>query len=127
MVRRTRLGDSTCPVARTLDVIGDWWSLLIVRAALDGDRRFSEFHRTLGVARNILTTRLRALVDAEILMIVPAPGGGAHHEYALTPRGESLRPVIAALRQWGEENLPAAPDQARGPGPADAPSSTRPQ
>ncbi|MFI7129338.1 winged helix-turn-helix transcriptional regulator [Nonomuraea sp. NPDC050153] len=107
MVRRTRLDGDICPVARALDVIGDWWSLLIVRAALDGDRRFSEFHRTLGVAKNILAARLRTLVDAGILKIVPAPSGGAHHEYVLTPRGEALRTVIAALREWGEENAPA--------------------
>ncbi|GAA0838088.1 winged helix-turn-helix transcriptional regulator [Streptosporangium amethystogenes subsp. fukuiense] len=106
MVRRTRLDSNACPVARALDVIGDWWSLLIVRAALDGDRRFSEFHRTLGVAKNILTTRLRTLVDSHILMIVPAADGKAHHEYVLTPQGEALRPVIAALRQWGEQNAP---------------------
>ncbi|NJP82789.1 helix-turn-helix transcriptional regulator, partial [Streptomyces sp. AA8] len=62
MVTRTRFDDSECPVARSVDAIGDWWSLLIVRDAFDGSRRFGEFQRSLGVAKNILTARLRTLV-----------------------------------------------------------------
>ncbi len=107
MVRRTRLDSSACPVARSLDVIGDWWSLLIVRAALDGNSRFGEFQETLGVAKNILAARLRTLVEAGILQTKPASDGSAYHEYVLTTKGEDLRPVIATLRQWGEKHLPA--------------------
>ncbi|MFI7446232.1 winged helix-turn-helix transcriptional regulator [Nonomuraea sp. NPDC049714] len=102
MVKRTRLNDSDCPVARSVDAIGDWWSLLIVRDAFDGSRRFGEFQRSLGVAKNILTTRLRALVAGGILDVVPAADGSSYHEYVLTPKGNDLFPVIVALRQWGE-------------------------
>lgn len=102
MVRRTRFDDSECPVARSVDAIGDWWSLLIVRDAFDGSRRFGEFQRGLGVAKNILSARLRALVAGGILDSVPASDGGAHHEYMLTDKGRDLFPVIVALRQWGE-------------------------
>jgi len=70
-----------------------------VRDAFDGSRRFGEFQRSLGVAKNILSSRLRGLVDNGILELVPA---GARHEYVLTARGEALFPVIVALRQWGE-------------------------
>ena len=99
MVERTRFDGADCPVARSVDAVGDWWSLLIVRDAFDGSRRFGEFQRSLGVAKNILSTRLKALTDNGILELVPA---GAHNEYVLTAKGEALFPVIVALRQWGE-------------------------
>lgn len=99
MVKRTSFETADCPVARSVDAVGDWWSLLIVRDAFDGSRRFGEFQRSLGVAKNILSTRLQALTANGILEAVPA---GAHHEYVLTPKGEALFPVIVALRQWGE-------------------------
>ena len=99
MVKRTRFDDESCPVARSVDAVGDWWSLLIVRDAFDGSRRFGDFQRSLGVAKNILSARLRSLVDQGILETVPA---GARHEYVLTAKGEALFPVIVALRQWGE-------------------------
>ncbi|MFK0290436.1 winged helix-turn-helix transcriptional regulator [Streptomyces sp. NPDC090442] len=105
MVSRTRFDDSECPVARSVDAIGDWWSLLIVRDAFDGSRRFGEFQRSLGVAKNILTARLRTLVAGGILEPVPASDGSAYREYALTPKGEALFPVIVALRQWGEQHF----------------------
>ncbi len=104
MVTRTRFDDSECPVARSVDAIGDWWSLLIVRDAFDGSRRFGEFQRSLGVAKNILAARLRTLVAGGVLVSVPASDGSAYREYALTPKGEALFPVIVALRQWGEGN-----------------------
>ncbi|AJP58712.1 HxlR family transcriptional regulator [Pandoraea vervacti] len=93
----------TCPVARTVDVIGDRWSLLIVRDAFDGVRRFGDFLRSLGVARSMLTTRLRALVDAGILSVQPASDGTSYQEYVLTPKGRELFTLIVALRQWGEK------------------------
>ncbi|GII54957.1 transcriptional regulator [Planotetraspora thailandica] len=102
MVKRTRFEDSDCPVARSVDAIGDWWSLLIVRDAFDGSRRFGEFQRSLGVAKNILTARLRTLIDGGVLETVAASDGSAYHEYVLTPKGRALFPVIVALRQWGE-------------------------
>ncbi|MFF3669655.1 winged helix-turn-helix transcriptional regulator [Microtetraspora malaysiensis] len=110
MVRRTRFNDSDCPVARSVDAIGDWWSLLIVRDAFDGSRRFGEFQRSLGVAKNILTARLRALVDGGVLELVPASDGSAYNEYVLTPKGRDLFNVIVALRQWGEAHF-FAPDE----------------
>ncbi|WP_232821715.1 winged helix-turn-helix transcriptional regulator [Desertihabitans aurantiacus] len=92
-------------MARAVDVLGDRWALLVVRDAFDGITRFSDFQRSLGAAKNILTSRLRALVDAGILEVVPASDGSAYHEYALTDRGRDLFTVIVALRQWGEAHL----------------------
>lgn len=94
-----------CPVGRSLDIIGDRWALLIVRDAFDGLRRFGEFHENLGVARNILTDRLKKLIEAGILDSVPASDGSAYQEYILTKKGEALLPVVIGLRQWGERHL----------------------
>ena len=103
MVKRTNLAHSGCPIARSLDAIGDWWSLLIIRDALLGRRRFGEFQKSLGLAKNILTVRLRALVERGILELAPASDGSAYQEYALTPKGRGIFPIIVALRQWSEE------------------------
>jgi DNA-binding HxlR family transcriptional regulator len=103
MVKRTRLQHAECPIARSLDAIGDWWSLLIIRDAMLGRRRFGEFQKSLGLAKNILTVRLRALVDRSILELVPASDGSAYREYVLTPKGRGIFPIIVALRQWSEE------------------------
>ena len=105
MPSRKSLKNEACPVARSVDLIGDRWSLLIVRDAFDGMRRFGDFQRSLGVARNILADRLRKLVDAGILGTQDASDGTAYQEYVLTPEGESLFPVVVALRQWGERHL----------------------
>lgn len=102
MVKRTRLEGAECPVARSLDAIGDWWSLLIVRDAFDGIRRFGEFQRNLGMAKNILAARLRTLVNHGIFQVVPASDGSAYQEYVLTEKGKGLFPLIIGLRQWGE-------------------------
>jgi DNA-binding HxlR family transcriptional regulator len=103
MVKRTRLEHAECPIARSLDAIGDWWSLLIIRDAMLGHRRFGEFQKSLGLAKNILTVRLRALVDRGILELAPASDGSAYREYVLTPKGRGIFPIIVALRQWSEE------------------------
>jgi DNA-binding HxlR family transcriptional regulator len=103
MVKRTRLEHAECPIARSLDAIGDWWSLLIIRDAMLGRRRFGEFQKSLGLAKNILTVRLRALVDRGILELAPASDGSAYREYVLTPKGRGIFPIIVALRQWSEE------------------------
>lgn len=100
MNRKSR-EDDTCPVARSLEVVGDAWSLLVVRDAFAGRRRFGEFQRSLGVAKNILAARLRKLVAFGVLEQVPPADGGAHHEYALTEKGRGLFLVLAALGQWG--------------------------
>jgi DNA-binding HxlR family transcriptional regulator len=103
MVKRTSFEDAECPVARSLDALGDWWSLLIIRDAFLGIRRFSEFQKNLGCAKNILTVRLRALVEHGILTTAPASDGSAYQEYLLTPKGRGVFPVLVALRQWSEE------------------------
>lgn len=104
-MKRTRLEESTCPVARSLDIIGDWWSLLIVRDALRGIKRFGEFQKSLGIAKNMLTTRLKLLVDEGILRLQPASNGSAWQEYVLTDKGRALQRVLVALSQWGNEFL----------------------
>ena len=105
MAARKRMNTATCPVARALDVIGDRWSLLIVRDAFDGVSRFSDFQTSLGAARNILASRLKALVQEGILESQPAADGSAYQHYVLTPKGKALFPVIVGLRQWGEGHL----------------------
>lgn len=92
-------------MARGVDVVGDRWALLIVRDAFDGVRRFGDFQRGLGVARNILADRLRMLVEEGILASQPASDGSVYQEYVLTARGQDLFPVIVALRRWGERHL----------------------
>lgn len=103
MVKRTSFEGDACPVARALEALGDWWSLLIIREALLGVRRFGEFQNKLGMAKNILAVRLRALVDHGILATAPASDGSAYQEYVLTPKGRGTFPILVALRQWSEE------------------------
>ncbi|MER7046920.1 MULTISPECIES: winged helix-turn-helix transcriptional regulator [Streptomyces] len=95
--------DPDCPVARTLDLVGDRWSLLVVRDAMDGARSFTEFQRRTGIARNILTDRLRKLIAHGVLAQRTAPSG-RRQEYVLTDVGRDLFPVILTLRQWGERH-----------------------
>ena len=104
-MKRTGFAKAECPVARALDAIGDWWSLLIVRDAFDGLRRFGDFQRNLGIAKGMLTTRLRKLLELGVLEQVAASDGSAYQEYALTKKGRDLFPVVVSLRQWGEANL----------------------
>ena len=110
MAKRTRFEKADCPVARSVDAIGDCWSMLIIRDAMLGLRRFSEFQKNLGLAKNILTVRLRALVANGILKTEPASDGSAYQEYVLTPKGRGVFPVMVALRQWSEE-FAFAPDE----------------
>jgi DNA-binding HxlR family transcriptional regulator len=99
------MANSLCAMERALDVVGDWWSLLIVRDAIGGTTRFSEFQRSLGVAKNILTTRLKSLVAEGVLEIVPTSDGRAHQEYLITDKGRDLLIVLVAMAQWGREYL----------------------
>jgi DNA-binding HxlR family transcriptional regulator len=103
MVKRTSFEGDGCPVARSLEAIGDWWTLLIIREALLGLRRFGEFQSKLGMAKNILSVRLRSMVDHGILATAPASDGSAYQEYVLTSKGRGLFPILVALRQWSEE------------------------
>ncbi|MDR6670985.1 helix-turn-helix domain-containing protein [Rhizobium sp. 1399] len=101
--KRTDMGQANCGIARALQIIGDWWSLLIVRDAFKGSQRFGEFQRSLGLAKNILSSRLKKLVDDGIFVIQPNPDSALSHRYVLTPKGEQLHVVLIALWQWGEE------------------------
>lgn len=103
-MRRKSLQGEACPIARSLDVIGDWWSLLIVRDPMLGLRRFGEFQKSLGLSKNILTQRLKRLVANGILDSVPASDGSAYRDYVLTRKGRDLSTVLIALRQWGVEH-----------------------
>jgi DNA-binding HxlR family transcriptional regulator len=105
MVKRVRFGDADCPVARALDAIGDWWSLLIIRDAFDGLRRFNEIQANLGIAKGMLSARLRDLIERGVLETAPASDGSAYQEYVLTKKGRDLFLVLVALRQWGEGHL----------------------
>ncbi|WP_326914706.1 winged helix-turn-helix transcriptional regulator [Sphingopyxis chilensis] len=110
--KRTDLGTTQCGIARSLGVIGDWWSLLIIRDAFIGLEHFGEFHRSLGLARNILSTRLKKLVEHGIFRIEPDEDNASSHRYLLTERGKELYIVIMALCQWGENGC-FAPDEKR--------------
>lgn len=105
MAKKPALREDPCPMARSLYIVGDRWSLLIIRDAFDGSRRFGEFQRSLGVAKNMLTERLKLLVEEGILAHVPASDGSSYFEYALTKKGEDLFPIIVAFRQWGEKHM----------------------
>lgn len=94
----TEYADQNCPIARSLEVIGERWTLLILRDAFYGRTRFDEFQRSLGIATNVLSTRLQKLVEAGILE-QPA---GARGQYGLSTQGRDLLPVLLSLRQWGE-------------------------
>ncbi len=104
-MKRKCFDHAECPVARSLEAVGDWWSLLIIRDAFFGKRRFREFLDSLGVARNILTARLKKLVAHGILEKVPAADGSAYLEYVVTEKARGLYLVLIALRQWAQGNL----------------------
>jgi DNA-binding HxlR family transcriptional regulator len=101
-VRRTSFEDMTCSVAQCLDLVGEWWSLLIIRDAFLGVTRFDDFQARLGISRNILTQRLNRLVDNGILKRVPYCDHPPRSEYRLTAKGLDLWHVVTAMRQWGD-------------------------
>ncbi|MBX3705474.1 MAG: helix-turn-helix transcriptional regulator [Pseudomonadales bacterium] len=93
-----------CSLAQTLSVIGEHWTLLIVRDAFFGLRRFDQFQKSLGIARNVLSDRLKKLVQAGVLDKSEGPG---HPEYRLTEKGLALQPILIAMTQWGDTYLPS--------------------
>jgi DNA-binding HxlR family transcriptional regulator len=109
MLKRDYQGQERCSVALTLEVVGERWTWLIIRDAFLGLRRFSEFQRSLGIARNVLADRLDRLVGEGVLERVPYGARGARHEYRLTDKGRELFVALNALRQWGDRHLSAAP------------------
>jgi DNA-binding HxlR family transcriptional regulator len=97
-----------CSIARALETVGDRWTMLVIREAFMGTRRFDDFQRSLGCARNVLTDRLNRLVDVGILRKVPYQERPPRHEYRLTRQGVELWPAMMTLKAWGDRHL--APD-----------------
>ncbi len=108
-MQRTSFAAHECPIARSLQDVGEWWSILILRDVLDGFTRFDELQTNLGIAPAMLTRRLRALVDAGLLERRPYQERPVRHEYVSTERGRQFGAVITALAAWG--NAPLAPDE----------------
>ncbi|RWA56448.1 HxlR family transcriptional regulator [Cupriavidus sp. UYMSc13B] len=106
---RTRSHYYDCSVAGALEQIGEWWSLLIVRECMMGTTRFDDFQNRLGIARNVLTTRLNTLIEHGVLVRVVAEGSERRTEYRPTEKGEALYPIIVGLMQWGDEWCSARP------------------
>ena len=97
--------NADCPIARAVDLLGEWGSLLIVREAFGGTTRFDAFQKRLGISRNLLTTRLNKLVDGGVLKRRPIATDAKRQEYVLTEMGEDLLTLVVAMRQWGDRWL----------------------
>jgi DNA-binding HxlR family transcriptional regulator len=98
--------DQVCSIARSLEVIGERWTLLIVRDALLGLTRFEEFQESLGIASNVLTNRLKLLCDEDVLERVPDPQRPGRPKYVLTDKGRELGPAVIMLMKWGDRHYP---------------------
>jgi len=110
-VKRTPFADWPCSLARTVDIVGDWWTPLVLRECFLGTRRFDDFQRHLGIGRNILTQRLGRLVDEGMLARRPYQEHPPRREYVLTDKGRDFFPVVAAIMRWGDRWL----DDGAGP------------
>jgi DNA-binding HxlR family transcriptional regulator len=104
-MRRTRFDRAPCPIARTTDLVGDWWTPVLLRNAFFGQRRFDDFQRALGVPRAILARRLDRLVAEGLMAKVPYQERPLRHEYRLTDKGRAFFDVLAAMWRWGEDWL----------------------
>jgi DNA-binding HxlR family transcriptional regulator len=109
-MQRKSFGSMPCPVARSLERVGEWWSMLILRDALHGFTRFDQFQKSLGIAPNMLARRLNALVEADLLERRRYSEHPPRYEYVLTARGRDFRPVIVALLAFGNKHF--APEGA---------------
>jgi DNA-binding HxlR family transcriptional regulator len=109
VLKREYEGQELCSVAMTLEIVGERWTWLIIRDAFLGMTRFTEFHDSLGIARNVLSDRLNRLVEAGIFERVPYRERPARYEYRLTEKGRELFTALNALRQWGDRYLSSAP------------------
>lgn len=107
-MERKSFVEMDCSVAQCLEIVGEWWTMLIVRDAFLGVSRFEDFQQRLGISRNILQQRLTKLVDAGVLKRVPYSEHPPRDDYRLTEKGRDLWPVLTAMRQWGDSY--AAPD-----------------
>ena len=105
-MQRTSFAGMHCSIARTLDVVGEWWTFLILRDAFLGTTRFDDFQASLGIARNVLTARLQRLVDGGVMERSRYQEHPDRYEYLLTEAGRDLFPVIAGLLQWGDRWAP---------------------
>jgi DNA-binding HxlR family transcriptional regulator len=103
-----KLSDSTCSIERSLSILGERWTLLVLREAFLGATRFAEFKQHLGIAPDVLSDRLATLVEYGVMEREPyqEPGARTRYEYRLTPTGRELQLVLATLQQWGDEHLP---------------------
>jgi len=108
-----------CPVARTLDKVGEWWSILILRDAFFGLTRFDQFQTSLGIAPNMLTRRLNALVDGGMLERRRYSERPPRDEYVLTARGREFKPVLTALKAFGEAHFPREAARAESLNPSE--------
>src|ERR1700722_5067640 len=104
-MRRKSFEDLQCPIARSLERVGEWWSILILRDAFKGATRFDQFAKSLGIAPNMLTRRLGALVESGLLERRLYSEKPPRHEYVLTERGRDFRPVLWALVAWGNKHF----------------------
>ncbi|TDY22008.1 HxlR family transcriptional regulator [Paraburkholderia sp. BL6665CI2N2] len=102
---RKRLDGTNCSIARALDEVGEWWTLLIVRECTQGTARFDEFQSQLGIARNVLASRLERLIELGIIERYPVAERANTYAYRLTEKGSELYPVLVALMQWGDRWL----------------------
>ena len=100
---RKRFDEMNCGIGQALEALGDWWTLLIVRDAFFGARRFGDFERSLGIAKNVLSARLQHLVEHGIFERADVGSEGERFEYRLTDKGEALLTVLTALREWSDE------------------------
>lgn len=103
-MQRKSFENLPCPIARSLERVGEWWSILVLREAFYGSTRFDEFQKTLGIAPNMLTRRLNALVEQGLLERRLYCEKPARHSYHLTPRGRDFRPVLLSLLAWGNKH-----------------------
>jgi DNA-binding HxlR family transcriptional regulator len=110
-MRRTRFDDAPCPIARTADLIGDWWTPMVMREAFLGRRRFDEFQQALSLSRGVLAQRLARLVDEGLLAKRLYQERPPRHEYVLTDKGRAFYPVLAAMWRWGSDWLWQAGDE----------------
>ncbi len=102
-MRRTRFDDASCPIARTTDLMGDWWTPLVMREAFFGRHRFEEFQSALDAPRAVLTARLNRLCDEGMLQRVAYQEHPVRHEYRLTDKGRAFWDVLAAMWRWGTD------------------------
>jgi DNA-binding HxlR family transcriptional regulator len=101
-MRRKSFATMNCSVAQTLEVVGEWWTMLIVRDCFLGVTRFDDFHERLGISRNILTDRLEGLVGRGVLDRAPYQDHPVRYDYRLTDKGRDLWLVLTAMREWGD-------------------------